>query len=213
MPTMTVRHKILDFLVRRQTATAAQIGRAFSMSTAAVRHHLSILAADGRIVAEGTASRGRRGRPEKIYRLSDKQAGENLGILADLALSAWLGSLQGARRGAAVQALAERLANVIGMVDSNLPAPKRVVQLIDKLNQSHYRAHWEAGAEGPRIVLGQCPYAAIIAAHPELCAMDASLLRLEIGAEAEQLSKIGRGPSGATECVFAVRRQPAKAGD
>jgi predicted ArsR family transcriptional regulator len=40
----------------------------------------------------------------------------------------------------------------------------------------NYHARWEAGAEGPRILFGHCPYAAIVGKHPELCEMDVSLV-------------------------------------
>ncbi len=189
-----------------------QIGKALDMSAATVRHHLSILQADGRIVAEGAAGRGKRGRPEKMYRLSDRMAGENFGVLSDIALEAWPGGLPTAEREAVIRSMAEGLAGRVGTIDKNLPAPKQVVQLIAGLNKLHYQARWEAGAEGPRLLFGHCPYAAIVERHPELCAMDASLLSAEMSADVQQLAKIERRPGGASQCVFAVRRR-AKAGD
>jgi predicted ArsR family transcriptional regulator len=74
--------------------------------------------------------------------------------------------------------------------------------VVEKLNQMNYHARWEAGAEGPRILFGHCPYAAIIARHPELCKMDASLLEELMGRSATQTSKIGR--DGSLLCVFVL---------
>jgi predicted ArsR family transcriptional regulator len=66
------------------------------------------------------------------------------------------------------------------------------------LNQLHYQARWEAGAEGPRIILGQCPYAAVIGNHPELCRMDMSLLEGMLDTQVEQRVKLG------PMCIFLV---------
>jgi predicted ArsR family transcriptional regulator len=209
MATITARQRVLAFLRRRPSANASQIGHALNMSAATIRHHLSILAADGRVVASGVEATGKRGRPDKTYRLSDRLLGENFDLLADMMLVTWLQALSLPKREAAVRAVAERLAAQIGKIDLNQAPVKRLVQLTEKLNGMHYQARWEAGAQGPRIVLGRCPYAAIIAKHPELCRMDAFILGSELDAPVEQLSKIDPAPGGATHCIFAVREQQA----
>jgi len=66
----------------------------------------------------------------------------------------------------------------------------------------NYHARWEAGPQGPRIIFGNCHYAAIIAKHPELCKMDESLLRELMGRSAVQTAKIGN--DGSMVCVFAI---------
>lgn len=205
MRTITARQKVLAFLRRRKAATAAQIGHALNMSVATVRHHLSILSTDGRIVAEGVEARASRGRPQKIYRLSERVLGDNFALLAEAMLDTWLQETGEADRETAVRALAQRLAEQMGKLDASLPAPKRLVQLVEKLAALHYEAGWEAGAQGPRVLFGHCPYAAIIARHPELCRMDAWVLGAQMDAEAVQLSRIDPGTMGATHCVFSVR--------
>ncbi len=212
MASMTARQRVLASIGRRGTATAAQIGQTLSMSAATVRHHLSILVADGRVVATGATSKGKRGRPEILYRLSERVAGENLALLSDIAMRGWLGSMAESEREAAIQFIAEQLRQHIGTADNKLPAQRRMVALVDRLNQLHYRARWEAGAAGPRILFGNCPYAAIIEQHPELCTIDASMLAVEMDAQVEQLAKIQRWAAGPSQCIFAVRQQP-KAGD
>jgi predicted ArsR family transcriptional regulator len=82
------------------------------------------------------------------------------------------------------------------------PVAKRLNLVVEKLNQMNYHTRWEAGAGGPRILFGHCPYAAIIARHPALCKMDESLLTQLMGQPAEQLSKIGQNKS--LLCVFAI---------
>ncbi len=209
MVPITARQRVLAYIRRWNAVTAAQIARGLNMSAATVRHHLAILVSDGRVTAGSAAAAPRRGRPQKLYRLSDTIAGDNLAMLSDVALDAWFGHAAQPDRQAALEALAAALTHRAGRIDGSLPAPKRMVQLIGRLNGLHYQARWEAGAEGPRILFGHCPYAAVIDRHPELCAMDELYLGSALNAEVEQLSKIDRKSLQATQCMFAVR-QPVK---
>src|SRR5262249_38488883 len=132
-----------------------------------VRHHLRILIADGRLEMRTVHPRGGKGRPEKVYSIPRSALGDNLSALSD-ALLIETGAL------VRMETLAKRLA---GEADfASYPMAKRLTLVIEKLNLMHYHARWEAGAEGPRIIFGHCPYAEIIEKHPELCEMDVRLL-------------------------------------
>jgi predicted ArsR family transcriptional regulator len=163
------------------------------MSAPTVRHHLRVLFSDGRL--EMTSVRGRegRGRPEKVYSIPRAALGDNLSALSE-ALLTEAGSL------ARVEALAKRLAG-----ESNFksqPVAKRLNLLVEKLNQMNYHVRWEAGPQGPRILFGHCPYAAIIGKHPELCKMDAALLMELFGDDMEQIAKIENYQG---MCIFVTR--------
>jgi predicted ArsR family transcriptional regulator len=81
---------------------------------------------------------------------------------------------------------------------------RRLVSVVERLNGMHYQSRWEAGAEGPRIVLGHCPYAAVISKHPELCQMDAGLLTKLLGGDVRQTAKLEIGAGGLPYCVFVL---------
>ena len=66
-----------------------------------------------------------------------------------------------------MEALAKRLAGDSGF--SSQPIARRLNSSVEKLNQMNYHARWEAGPQGPRLIFGHCPYAALIGKHPELC--------------------------------------------
>ncbi len=204
MSALTARQRILFFLQERPAASAADLSRALNMSAATVRHHLSILLADGRIVMVGERHTERRGRPVKAYRLSEKSIGDNLAFLSDSLLHEWLDKLPDSKREKALQAVAHGLTSRIGLADPNIPASRRLAWLVEKLNVLRYQARWEAGAKGPRILFAHCPYAAIIDAHPELCQIDAALLGEEMNAQAEQVAKIERQFGGQTHCIFMI---------
>ena len=192
---VTARQKILSYMLKTRTATARDISRALKMSVATVRHHLRILVSDGRL-ERMTVQRGEgRGRPEKVYSIPRSTLGDNLSTLSDALLLEAGSSIS-------VEALAKRLAGESDFKAQTLA--KRLNLVVEKLNQMNYHARWEAGSGGPRIILGHCPYAAIIARHPELCRMDKALLQEFMEQSAEQLTKIGR--DGSLTCVFTVGR-------
>ena len=190
----TTRHKVLGFLTRTRTASVREISRSLKISAANVRHHLRVLVSDGRLELGSVRKREGRGRPENVYSLPRAALGDNLSALADALLTEAGSQVR-------VEALAQRLVGESNFASQ--PIVKRLNLVVEKLNQMNYHARWEAGPEGPRIIFGHCPYAAIIEKHPELCGMDAAMLKELTGQSAEQLSKIGQEKS--LSCMFAMR--------
>lgn len=189
------RHKVLAYLTRTRTASVREIARVLKMSPANVRHHLRVLVSDGRLELASVREREGRGRPEKIYSIPRAALGDNFSMLSDALLTE-------AGNKVRVEALAKRIVGESGFASQ--PIVKRLNLVVEKLNQMNYHARWEAGREGPRVILGHCPYAAIIEGHPELCKMDAVLLNDMMGQSAEQVSQTGREKSLA--CVFVIGR-------
>jgi predicted ArsR family transcriptional regulator len=190
---MKTRQRIINHLKRAHRASAREIARALNLSAPNVRHHLGILSADGRVEAGAVARQGERGRPEKFYALSQAALGDNLSALTE-ALLVEAGPKVG------WEAVARRL---VGAAEaSKLPVAARLRALVEKLNGMHYQSRWEASADGPRVLFGRCPYAAVIEGHPELCRMDTILLSEFLGMEARLLGRIEKGQG---VCVFAVR--------
>ena len=190
---ITARQKVLAYLNKTRTASAREIARALKMPAANVRHHLRILASDGRVDMNSRRGREGRGRPEKIYSLPRAALGDNLAMLADAVLTESDSKL-------GMEALAKRL---VGETNSaSQPIAKRLNLTVETLNQMNYHAHWEAGSVGPRIIFGHCPYAAIIERHPELCWMDKALLEEWMREPATQIFKTGK--EGSSVCVFVV---------
>ena len=189
----TARQKVLAYLIKTRSTSAREVSRALKMSAPTVRHHLRVLASDGRL--EMTSVRGRegRGRPEKVYSIPRAALGDNLSVLSEALLTEAGSSVR-------VEALAKRLVGESSI--KSQPVAKRLNLLVEKINQMNYHARWEAGPQGPRILFGHCPYAAIIAKHPELCQMDAALLKELFGDDMEQIAKIENFQG---MCIFVTR--------
>src|SRR5512133_2763754 len=169
---VTARQKVLTYLTKTRSASAREISRSLKMTPATVRHHLRILAADGRVEMSFVRGREGRGRPEKVYSLPSSALGNNLAALSDAFLMEAGTTIQ-------MEALAKRLAEDTSFAGQ--PIAKRLNLSVEKLNQMNYHARWEAGPQGPRLIFGHCPYAALIGRHPELCKMDEALLERLMG--------------------------------
>jgi predicted ArsR family transcriptional regulator len=192
---LTARQKVLAHLKKTRAASAREIARALKMSAPNVRHHLGILTSDGRLEVTSVHQRGGRGRPEKMYSLSQSALGDNLSVLADVLLD---GKVNIVNAG-------ERIARSQGLVGfTNQPLPKRLSLLVDKLNDMHYQSRWEAGAEGPRVIFGRCPFAKIIENHPELCKMDSAMLEISLGRPIVLFTKNDISARGLCPFVFQI---------
>lgn len=188
----TTRQRILEYLVRNRSASARELAGAMRMTPANARRHLGILLGDGRVKVVLQRQIGR-GRPEKLYRPAGTLVGDNLSELADAILSE-------AGTKVRMDALARRLVGDSRFGD--LPLARRLLKVVEFLNERGYQARWEAGPQGPQIILGNCPYGAVIADHPGLCRMDAHMLRKLLGGKLAQVAKLEPGASGVPYCLF-----------
>lgn len=189
----TARQKVLTYFAKSRTASAREIARALKLSAATVRHHLRVLAADGRLELISPRGSNGRGRPEKVYSLPRAALGDNLAALSEALLTESGPRIQ-------METLARHLAGESNYASQ--PLARRLNLTVEKFNQMKYHARWEAGSEGPRILFSHCPYAAIIEKHPELCRMDQTLLMELMGQPARQVSRTGK--DGSSVCVFVV---------
>ncbi len=185
------RQKVLDLLKQSSPLSARQISRKLDMTAANVRHHLAILGREGLVEVQGNLKSEGRGRPEKLFGLNERLRGDNLDLLSMSLMDLLLKNGSDHDMESFLRSLGQRIRSKMGSIDPSRPPSSRLLQLIDKLTTNHYQARWEAGAEGPQVLFGRCPYALIIRLHPELCKMDQFLLEDLAGGSARQTAKIG----------------------
>lgn len=189
------RERILEYLSSTRAATAVQISRVLQVTATDIRHHLRSLVKEGLVEQGGRSHPGTRGRPRVIYRLTKIARPDNLVGLLE-ALLAYIPEDQHE------QWLENVARHLVSETQDKNEAGYRLYQTIQRLNELHYQARWEAHAKSPKLILGNCPYAIIIDAHPELCRMDKYLLSQLSGLVAVQLEKLLPGVQGGLQCVF-----------
>ena len=191
----TSRQKIFAHLKKTRSASVREIARALKLSAPNVRHHLSVLCSDGRVEMTAVHNREGRGRPEKVYSLSEAALGDNLSALAQAVLTVAGSSLR-------MEAVASLILDESQF--ASLSMNRRLALIVEKLNEMHYQARWEAGAGGPRVLFGRCPYARVIEGHPEICTMDAALLKNSLARDVSVLKKNETPAKGMCPFIFQI---------
>jgi predicted ArsR family transcriptional regulator len=195
------RQLILEFLESKQIGTAPEIARAMNMTSANVRHHISILVDESAIVEIGTRRTKDRGRPSLLYALYGHARQHNLDQLSSALLDELL---LGKTPDEATQVL-KRLAG--RLLDDNTytsSLTQRLYKAILRLNEMHYDARWEAHADAPYLIFSFCPYAKILHSNPELCTLDSHLIEALLGRPARQIERLAEDERGATYCKFLI---------
>lgn len=189
------RQKILIHLKKTRSASVREIARALKLSAPNVRHHLNVLCSDGRVEMTSVHNREGRGRPEKVFALSQSALGDNLSALAEAVLKVTASSLR-------MEAVAHLVLDEKQFAGQSMN--RRLALLVEKLNEMHYQARWEAGSSGPRVLFGRCPYARVIEGHPEICTMDAALLKNSLERDVLQLKKNEMSAKGMCPFIFQI---------
>lgn len=166
-----VKRTVLDLLVRSER-TAEQIAGRLDVSATAVRQHLATLSGLGLVERRRDEARG--GRPAFLYRLTelgrrsypkrhDLLVGQILETLLDREGRDWTLVL--------VTEAAHRMAEIDRDRFEGLPPGERWEAVLAWLEEE---LAWEAEANegqggGRRVIVHQCPFQAVSAAHPVVC--------------------------------------------
>ena len=200
------RERILSYLQENRVASVQSLSRAWGLTRAGIRYHFNALVDDDLIelVPRDLNQPARRGRPEQQYRLAASSSPDNFPALCAALLHVLLAPLHVEDREPVLRVLAGQLASSFVRVSN---PTQRLNQACAYLSLVHYRARWEAYASGPRILLRNCPYAAILPAHPELCDLDRFLLETMLQTPLMQTAQIHPFDLKPGACVFISRQE------
>jgi predicted ArsR family transcriptional regulator len=200
-----VRHRIIDHLKEHRIASAAELSLILDLTAADVRHHIAFLIQQGTIVVAGYRRMKHRGRPAALFALSDQVSRNNLDKLSHHLLAQLLKESSPTEYQGSLREIA--LLFTSGTHLSSLNNTRRIYQAVKYLKDMNYDASWEAHSRSPKLILNHCPYAAIVAGHPEMCQIDAYLLELLTGKPVQQVEKLSSALQGLPRCVFIIQDQ------
>lgn len=198
------RIRLLEYLDEKQIATSKELSRALQVTPADVRHHLSALLNDGSIQIIGERQPQGPGRPANLFSLSNQQKSDNILLLLEALLLEISSEKSTSEHTNTMRSIANKLMET-SHTHENLT--QRLYLAIRRLNELNYHARWEAQKENPKIILGNCPYSAIIHDHPEICLIDKFLIEGLLSTTATQETKLTRDNRGYATCVFSIGKK------
>ncbi len=193
------RTRVARDILRHGPATAADIAERLDLTTAAVRRHLDALTSDGMLEAGDQRVVGRRGRgrPAKVYRVTDKGRDEFEHAYDDLAASAltYVAEIGGS------DAVAEfarrrllRLEEAYRMAVAVVGPDEAPQALADLLSEEGYAASVEPSPQGGvQICQHHCPVAHVAAQFPQLCEAETQMIGQLLGTHVQRLATIAHG--------------------
>jgi predicted ArsR family transcriptional regulator len=198
----TSRQQVFEYIRSQRSVTAGDISRALGMTSANARHHLKILQDLDLVIATTHQKRVGKGRPARVFRLSEKVSGNNLGLLAAILLEELLLNTETENLALLQQKIAKRLAQISEVQNFPVNQAARLFLAVQRLNQLHYQARWEARSNAPRLILSNCPYLEISEKKPGICAIDAALIQELAGLPANLKERLAHDSRGGIYCSF-----------
>jgi predicted ArsR family transcriptional regulator len=190
---------ILDYLQTNLCASAADLSQALHLTRADIRYHLNLLLAQNIIEKIAFRNPVKKGRPTQLFHLALKSQQNNLAFLADALLSTLYGSID-----EIINPLVQRF---VAAIPSAKLRTTQLNRLVAFLNEHGYQSRWEAYVIGPRILFRNCPYAAILAKHPELCSMDTEIISSYLMVPFRQTARIDLENAKIPACIFLINSQ------
>jgi predicted ArsR family transcriptional regulator len=192
------RERVARSILENGPSTAAALAERLALTPAAVRRHLDQLVGAGALEAREPRIYGARGRgrPAKVFILTDSGRDTFLQAYDDLAASA-LRYLRDSGGPAAVTSFArrrtseieERFSALVGAAD-----PKnRVEALAEALTADGYAASVRTTRGGDQICQHHCPVAHVAAEFPQLCEAETEVFARLLGRHVQRLATIAHG--------------------
>jgi predicted ArsR family transcriptional regulator len=198
----STRGKIVDALRNRGAASAYELAAEFGLSANAIRQQLVILERDG-LVAGKSVRRGKT-KPTHEYALTP-EAGRYYPQAYDKMLNAVLREVRAGGGDAAVARIFEnigkRASGKLAAKVAGKSVPERVEAVAESIRSSGVAVDVER--RGDTIVLHEhsCPYANVVAEHPECCSAIHTVLDDVVAANVKQTESLA---TGGAACRFEV---------
>lgn len=190
------RQQIVEILKRKGSATVDELSESLDISSVTVRHHLDVLQSEGLICAPVVEHRATAGRPQHKYALSNtanKVFPKNYNGLASQLLDEIKSRHEAREISLIFENMGRRLAAESPSPVAGETVERRMNRVADFLNQKGYLAYWEKSDDGISLHTCNCPYSDLVGKHPELCAMDSSLIASLTGTAPDCACRIADG--------------------
>jgi len=201
----TTRQRVLKTLLLRQSCTVNELAEAVEINPISVRHHLNKLEAEG--LVHSYEERHGVGRPRRLYRLTE--SGRELFPTRYLRLTTrLLSQLKDQLPSTMINQLFAQMAKDIAADYEEslrgLSLEERLDLIKRLLSQEGFSVDWEKQGNEYLIREINCPYLQVSQAHPEVCAVDQTLISTLLSLPAEKVRCVLNGDS---HCTYIVSSQ------
>jgi predicted ArsR family transcriptional regulator len=206
------RGAVVQLLLAEGPITATVLADRLQLSAPGVRRHLDALEAEGAVTSRMQATHKGRGRPARVYLLTETGRSRLPHAYDDIAVQAleFLAEHVGAEavtefaRRRAEDIVAGRAAEIAATHDLQ----KRVNLLADAFTEHGYAASIQQVGSGAQLCQHHCPVAHVAEKFPQLCDAEMAVITRELGTYAQRLATIARGDSFCTTFVPTPAARP-----
>lgn len=216
---LPTRDAIARLILEHGPATASTLSQSLALTPAGIRRHLELLVADGILEAREprTSSARGRGRPSKVFLMTDAGRAQFEHTYDDLAVSAlrFMASHSGAHLVASfAQSRADDIeAKANEYINQNRTTRKndKAALLAEFLTDQGYAASVEDRGVGEEICQHHCPIAHVASAYPQLCEAETQAFSRLLGTHVQRLATIAHGDGVCTTYIPQLTTTAGKA--
>jgi predicted ArsR family transcriptional regulator len=203
------RDQVARAILENGPLTAAELSSKLKLTAAGIRRHLDFLLEAGTLEAKepfrlSNAVRGR-GRPSKVFVLTDQGRADFEHSYDDLAVSA-LSFMASVSDRNLVQEFAESRAREIARLsrkdlEGETSHSKKIEKLSHFLNEEGYATTIKSTAIGVELCQHHCPIAHVASQFGELCETETEIFSHILGSHVQRLATIARGDGVCTTYI------------
>jgi len=198
----TTRDRILQKLLKNPRSSINELADAVGINSISVRHHLSSLQADGFVTYE--EERHGVGRPRLVYFLTEKgleQFPTSYFRFTNRLLDQLKESLPEKTVENIFSEMAKEIAETHVQKGEKLPLEDRLDLVKELLQQEGFSVDWEKKGKTYHITEVTCPYYHVSQNHPEICAMDQTLISSILQVPTEKVKCVLNGDKACTYII------------
>jgi predicted ArsR family transcriptional regulator len=200
--TKTSRERVMQTLLRRERCTINDLAEAVDINPISVRHHIGKLEAD-RLVSS-TEERHGVGRPHRVYFLTDKGREQFPTRYVDLTMRL-LEQLKESMPPTVVDRLFTQMAQDMASDYQDevrgLSLEGRLDLIQNLLTAEGFTVEWERQGDFYHIREVNCPYYRVGQNHPEVCAVDQTLISTLLDIPAQKIQCMLHGDN---HCTYVI---------
>ncbi len=204
----STRERVLETLLSHPRSTIEDLAAAVDINAISVRHHLSSLQAEGLLSSE--EERHGVGRPRLVYYLTDKGLEKFPSRYLRLA-NRLLDQIKNNYPENSVNEMFTKMANELAndhAEEARELSFEGKLELIKRLlTDEGFSMNWEKRGDQIQIHEVTCPYYQVSQSHPEICAVDQTLISRILNIPVEKIHCVLRGDN---RCTYIVSNIPAE---